>query len=144
MNFQDIKKCSPEGRDCIENSSTCTFNCSVTCEGIYADVGWVDEMGENLVEDEEEISLTGHFGEELKKTRVMYKNLKKEIEMMKGSISKRGDERDRRKYMKLVSEYQQFKKNEVQHFRFNSAVHATTFGKLIPILFFDANQIQNE
>ena len=32
-----MKKCSPEGRDCIENYSAETFNCSINCEGMYAD-----------------------------------------------------------------------------------------------------------
>ena len=64
----------------------------------------------------------GNFGK-------AYNILKKEIEMIKGSISKNGDELDRQKYMKLISEYRQFKKNEVQHFRFNSAAQARTYGK---------------
>ena len=32
--------CGPEGRDCIEKNSAETFNCSMTCEGMYADIGW--------------------------------------------------------------------------------------------------------
>ena len=32
-----MEKCTPRGRDCIERFSTSTFNCSVTCEGIFAD-----------------------------------------------------------------------------------------------------------
>ena len=36
--LQDVAKCSPTGRDCIEKNSIESFNCSVTCEGIYADV----------------------------------------------------------------------------------------------------------
>ena len=30
--------CDEKGRDCIERSSTNTYNCSTTCVGIYADV----------------------------------------------------------------------------------------------------------
>ena len=37
-----MKKCPPKllakGRDCIEKYSTETFNCSTTCEGVYADI----------------------------------------------------------------------------------------------------------
>ena len=122
---QDMKKCSPHGRDCIENKSTSTFDCSVACEGIYADVEWVENIEEDL-EEEDEIGnkLVGVAAQ-------VYKTLKKEIEMMKGRISKNGDELDRNKYMELISEYKQFKKNEVQHFMFNSApAHAQIFGKL--------------
>ena len=87
--------CSPEGRDCIENKATSTFNCSVACEGIYADVQWV----ENVVE---------------------------------GMEGKKRDGLDRQKFEKMMSEYNQFKKNQVQHFRFDSAAHSTEFvGKVV-------------
>ena len=36
--MQDMKICGPEGRDCIEKKSAEPFNCSLTCDGIYADV----------------------------------------------------------------------------------------------------------
>ena len=35
--LQAMKKCDSKGRDCIEEKSGLTFNCSVSCEGIYAD-----------------------------------------------------------------------------------------------------------
>lgn len=38
MQFQTSK-----GRDCIETKSTKHFNCSLTCEGIHADVKWVED-----------------------------------------------------------------------------------------------------
>lgn len=124
-----MKICSPEGRDCIENKATSTFNCSVACEGIYADVQWVENiveaMGEEPVEDEVEKKLSGLFVDEL--FMLVYKNLKKEIETLKGG--KKGDELDRQKLKKLMSEYKQFKKNQVQHFRFDSATGPQDFGK---------------
>ena len=130
-----MKNCSPEGRDCIENKLSSTFNCSVACEGMYADVQWKENIAEAMeeapVEDEMDGKFSGRYGEEL--TRLVYINLKKEIETIKGSISMKGDEHDRQKYKKLISEYRQFKKNKVQHFRFDSAAQATTFGKPIPI-----------
>ena len=44
MDFeQDMKKCTPEGRDCINKRSTESFNCSPTCEGVYADVQCTEE-----------------------------------------------------------------------------------------------------
>ena len=127
---QDMKKCSPEGRDRIVNKSTSTFNCSVACEGIYADVQWVENIVEAMeepVEDEVERKLTGMYGEEM--TLLVYKNLKEEIE--KNKVGKKGDELDGQKFKKLISEYKQFKKNQVQQFRFDSAANATTYGKFI-------------
>ena len=49
--LQDLKKCSPTGRDCIERNSAETFNCSVNCEGFYADVHAVE--GHTGEKDEE-------------------------------------------------------------------------------------------
>ena len=121
-----MEKCSPEGRDCIENKSTSTFNCSVACGGIYADVQWVENIEEHEPdEDEMEKRLSHSYDEDL------FRLVFKEIGTIKGSISKNRDELDRQKYMKLISEYKQFKKNKVQHFRFDSAAHYTTFGKPI-------------
>ena len=98
-----MKICSPEGRDCIENNSTSTFNCSFACEGIYADVEWV----ENVVE---------------------------------GMEGKKRDGLDRQKFKKLISEYNHFKKNQVQHFRFDSAARSASFGNSIVS---NKDQIQN-
>ena len=135
-----MKICNPEGRDCIENKSTSTFNCSVACEGIYADVQWVENRVEAMegepVEDEVEKEISRLYGEDM--TRLLYKNLKRE--MLKGG--KKDDELDRQKFAMLMSEYKQFKKNQVQQFRFDSAARSTGFGKYIPIVS-DEDQIQN-
>ena len=37
---QGFEVCSPKGRDCIENLLAETFNCSMTCDGMYADISW--------------------------------------------------------------------------------------------------------
>ena len=39
-----MKTCGPGGRDCIEKNSAETFNCSTTCEGMYADISQKAEM----------------------------------------------------------------------------------------------------
>ena len=44
--------CDPNGRDCIEENSAETFNCSTTCTGIYADVQWVGSDIEEEIEDD--------------------------------------------------------------------------------------------
>ena len=82
--LQDMVKCSPRGRYCIEQNSALSFNCSVNCEGIYADVQWLEGMVE-----------------------------------VKGRIEKKGEELDRKKYMRLLHEYKHFKKDIVRHFRFD-------------------------
>ena len=52
------------GRDCIEKNFDQTFNCNVTCEGIYADVEWF--MGEEPMERMKEKST-----KELKKMKIL-------------------------------------------------------------------------
>ena len=138
-----MKTCSPLGRECIEKKFTQTFNCSIACEGIYADVNWVKEMADEDIEDHNPVEVKlfngeGDNGEESedmhKQVRnadllSMYKSLKKEMSMLKESLGKNGKEVDREKYLTLVSEYKRFKRNNVRHFRFNSASSMTQFGE---------------
>ena len=91
----------------------------MTCGGIFADVQWLEVLKEQPVE--QEVELDGEVGMKLAK---MFNDLKKEL--MKG---KRGDELEKKKYVKLVSEYEKFKKNNVQHFKFSSASNKTAFGQ---------------
>ena len=37
---QEGKFCTPKGRDCIEKMASKNFNCSIACEGIFADAQW--------------------------------------------------------------------------------------------------------
>ena len=87
-------------------------------------------VGDRLKE-EADIDFNGKVGAEL--LREMYKrlkdDLKKELELMKGNIGKRGEELDKKKYMRLMSEYRNFKKHNIRHFRFNSAANSSNFGK---------------
>ena len=76
--LQAMEKCGPEGRDCIERHSTLDFNCSVTCEGIFADTV-------HLAVDTTEEKARGSFGQngaeldnkKFKKLVSEYKNFKK-------------------------------------------------------------------
>ena len=86
--MQDLTKCSPTGRDCIEKNSAKNFNCSFSCEGIYADIQW---------RRDEEMTF----------------------------------EIDKDKYTILSSEYQNFKRENVKHFRFSSESSQNDFGKQI-------------
>ena len=121
MFCQEKKICDSAGRDCIERNARLTFNCNVTCGGIYADAQWSEVVKEELVE--QELEMDEEVGEEVAK---MVKDLKRGMELMKG---RRGDELEKNKYMKLVSEYEKFKKNNVQHFKFSSASNRTAFGQ---------------
>ena len=95
-------------------------------------------MEEETVDDEVEKEFGGRLVDEL--TRLVYKNLKKEMEMIKESINKKGDELGQ-KFKKLISEYKQFKKNQVQHLRFDSVAYSSEFvGKVVS----NEDQIQNK
>ena len=85
MFLQSMKRCSPEGRMCIERNSMNSFNCNVTCKGIYADVQWFNGTEEET--------------------------------------------RGNPKYLKLISEYQKFKENAVQHFKFDPSNNSVMFRK---------------
>ena len=80
-----------------------TFGCNVTCEGIYADVQWTD----------------GALGE---------KSCNKPSKRTK---NRNGKDMGTMKMLKLISEYKEFKRNAVQHFRFDSASRSQTFGKML-------------
>ena len=73
----------------------------MTCEGIYADVQWKDE------------SFKGQADEQ-----------------MKGNRDRKGALMDRVKLFRLISEYKEFKRSNVQHFKFKSASSSTIFGKV--------------
>ena len=103
MLVQDMETCSPGGRDCIEGNFTLTFNSIVNCEGIYADVQWVEEG-------------------------IYHGSMEKRIENEESTVGKRGVEQDKSKYMRLSSEYNLFKDNLVQHFGFND-VTEPNFGR---------------
>ena len=76
--LQAVQKCGPEGRDCIERHSSLDFNCSVTCEGIFADTN-------HFAVDKTEGKMRGSFGQneaeldekKFKKLVSEYKNFKK-------------------------------------------------------------------
>ena len=75
--LQDLGKCSPAGRDCIERNSAETFNCNVSCEGFYADV----QRTEERTADE---GCTGKRDEEMDKQKYLtllseYKHFKRSI-----------------------------------------------------------------
>ena len=127
--------CGPKGRDCIEGNFTLTFNCSLSCEGVYADVQWIGNAVEEPSEDDADQHLEVKFNSKLDENlyRELYAKLKNDLEMKmqltKGDSIKTGEEVDRMKFQRLIGEYKNFKRNRVQHFRFNSASNQTAFGQ---------------
>ena len=125
--------CGLNGRDCIERNSTKSFNCSTTCEGIYADIQWIGKKIEEEMKDEAEEAvertIKGEVGEELNKVYKQLADLKKEMKLMKNSGGEKGEELDREKYNMLITEYRKFKTKNVKHFRFNSAANLGAYRK---------------
>ena len=127
-----MKTCGPTGRDCIERNSTRSFNCSTTCEGIYADVQWIGKKIEDDVEDHEaEAVVERKVDLELNKVYKQLAELKKEVKLLKSSGQERGEEEDKEKYKMLVAEYRKFKTKNVKHFRFNSRENSSAFGNYL-------------
>ena len=133
---QGMERCSPKGRDCFESNSTLNFNCSVSCEGVYADVQWVNdpfEEGDKLEEETESIQWKSEdVGSLDKQMMLMYAELERRMKLFKHNIdnkNKKGDELDKEKFEKLISEYKNFKRRNVKHFRFNENSTSSMFGK---------------
>ena len=138
-----METCGPRGRDCIERKSTASFNCGVTCEGIYADVQWVGNKIEEMKDEEavetefsrgkDIISLfNSSLNEELNKLLKRLADLEKEMKVLKSSGQEKGEELDKEKYKMLITEYRKFKTKNLKHIRFNSGY---IFGKSLFPLF---------
>ena len=98
--------CDPKGRSCIERWASQSFNCSVSCNGIVVDIEW-----------EEDDILTGEGGSTNTK------------EKMNGKGKGKGDVLNRNMFARLVEEYIAFKRNRVQHFRYDAEAKYTNYGK---------------
>ena len=59
--MQTRKICSTAGRDCIEQNSAKTFNCSFTCEGMYADINWKAAKMKNEMDKEKYSELSSEY-----------------------------------------------------------------------------------
>ena len=70
-----MKICSPEGRDCIEENSAQTFNCSLACEGMYAGVNWKDGKMKNEMDKAKYNALSSQYVE-LKRNSVKHFDFK--------------------------------------------------------------------
>ena len=131
-----MEKCSPEGRDCIEKNSLQTFNCSETCEGVYADVLWEEDTIMNFMKEEEVLKEMKRLDKTLRHYEMYYleseyttyvQTYTRKMNLMKGEKKNMAEEKDKENFKKLISEYKTFKMENVRHFRFHP--NATHFGK---------------
>ena len=84
--MQDMKKCTPEGRACIENNSAETFNCSMTCEGMYADIGW--KSGHSKGKDKKKYAELHSEYQKFKKENVKHFRFSSEAHSSSGTFGK--------------------------------------------------------
>ena len=126
--LQDMEKCNPKGRDCIEKNSAQTFNCSATCEGVYADVLWEEDTIMNFMKEDEVRKEMERLDKELRKMYPMYADLERKMDLMKGKKNM-AEEMDKEKFKELISEYKKFKMENVKHFRFHPNAPSSVFGK---------------
>ena len=105
--------CNPKGRSCIEKWTSENFNCSDTCSGIFVDIEW-----------EEDDILTGESG------------LTNNDEGVAGKGKGKGDLLNRKMFARLVEEYVAFKRNRVQHFRYDAEADSTNYGKNLAFFFY--------
>ena len=110
--------CDPEGRSCIEEWASQSFNCSDTCSGIFVDIEW-----------EEDDILTGEGGST------------NNTEGVNGKGKGKGDLLNRKMFARLVEEYVAFKRNHVQHFKYDVEAGSTSYGKNLVFLFYQTMTI---
>ena len=132
-----MEVCGPKGRDCIERNSAKDFNCSTTCEGIYADVQWVGKKIGEEIEDEQagETVFKGKDDEELSKMLKRIADLERKVKLVEGALGKEGEGLDKEKYKMLIAEYRKFKRENVRHFRFNAGESTRSFGNFLSYLY---------
>ena len=104
--LQDDPMCNLKGRDCIEKAVGEDFNCSLSCEGMYADVQWLGAPG----------------GEE--------GTIEREWMRLNGRMDKEKEELNKKKILALVNEYNVFKRENVRHFMFDAEETEESFGEI--------------
>ena len=102
--------CDQRGRDCIEEAIGDNFNCSLSCEGLYADVQWSGAAEKAESEDE------------------------KEWRMLNGRMDRDEEEMNKKKVLALVEQYNRFKKGNIRHFRFAPEEIEGIFGESLLIV----------
>ena len=117
---QGFQVCDPKGRGCIERNSTRVFNCSLSCEGIFASVQWIGKDVDEDVKDGEAMKTEENYGKELNQYERRIAALERKMKSLQNDRDGKGDEVDAEKYKMLIAEYRKFKAQRVKHFRLNS------------------------
>ena len=117
---QGFQVCDPKGRDCIERNSTRVFNCSLSCEGIFASVQWIRKDVDEHVKDDEAMKTEENDSKELNQYERRLAALERKMESLHNDRDGKGEEVDAEKYKMLIGEYRKFKAQRVKHFRLNS------------------------
>ena len=105
--------CSPTGRDCIEGAIGQDFNCSKSCEGIYADVQWLGASEGEIQKGVGDVEWQDGEGQR----GFLYR------------FSSYEENLNRKKISALINEYNAFKKKNVRHFRFKAEATNQSYGK---------------
>ena len=124
---EGIQVCGPKDRDCIESNSRKTFKCSSTCKGIYASVHWVGKSVDEDLTAEKFVDTEDSTPSKLERRLAA---LEKKLKVMENDRDGKGEEVDVEKYNMLIAEYKRFKKQNVQHIRFQPDTSlSVAFGK---------------
>ena len=117
---QGFQVCDPKGRDCIERNSAKVFNCSLSCEGVYASVQWIGKDVDEDVKDGEAMKTEENDSKELNEYERRLAAIERKMKSLQNDRDGKGDEVDAEKYQMLSGEYRKFKAQRVKHFRLNS------------------------
>ena len=101
----------------------------MTCEGVFADVQWIERKLEEPAENEQ-VGLKFKNIDKDEYVKLMNEVEKKMQRMIGHSDGKKGEELDKAKFQRIISEYKKFKIDSVKHLRFNVAANSAKFGKL--------------
>ena len=97
------------------------FSCSVTCQGIYADVEKVAELATDTLEKEQHAT---------KSAPTIFGNLiLAEMAKLRAFVGREGNRKDKGKVSRLMKQYNDFKKQNLPNFRFNPEKGMQQFGK---------------
>ena len=96
------------------------FNCSLSCEGIFASVQWIGKDVDEYVKDGEAMKTEENDGKELNQYERRLAAIERKMKSLQNDRDGKGDEVDAEKYKMLIAEYRKFKAQRVKHFRLNS------------------------
>ena len=96
------------------------FNCSLSCEGIFASVQWIGKDVDEDVKDGEAMKTEENDSKELNEYERRLAAIERKMKSLQNDQDGKGEEVDAEKYQMLIGEYRKFKAQRVKHFRLNS------------------------